>query len=87
MADRITALTIVHEVLPTLLEWVAHLDLVGVDRIVAFTHPVRDRSDALLDRLAQIGAPVIRRDAPGPPIETLAHAAASRDLAAARSSA
>jgi hypothetical protein len=64
MSDRITAVTMMRDEAPALLEWVAFQDAIGIDRIVVYTNDCRDGTDAMLDRLGQIGAPVIRRDNP-----------------------
>ena len=64
MSERVTALTMMRDEAPALLEWVAFQELIGFDRIVVFTNDCRDGTDAMLDRLAEIGAPVIRRDNP-----------------------
>ena len=64
MTDRITAVTMMRDEAPALLEWVAFQDAIGIDRIVVYTNDCRDGTDAMLDRLGQIGAPVIRRDNP-----------------------
>jgi hypothetical protein len=64
MSDRITAVTMMRDEAPALLEWVAFQDVIGIDRIVVYTNDCRDGTDAMLDRLGQIGAPVIRRDNP-----------------------
>jgi hypothetical protein len=63
MSDRITAVTMMRDEAPALLEWVAFQDAIGIDRIVVYTNDCRDGTDAMLDRLGQIGAPVIRRTA------------------------
>lgn len=84
MSERITALTLMRDEAPALLEWVALQEIVGFDRTFVYTGECRDGTDAMLDRLAQIGAPVMRRD-----IARLADAApmagalraAERDLA------
>ncbi len=41
---------------PYILEWVAHNQAIGADRIVVFSNNCSDGSDALLDRLDEIGA-------------------------------
>jgi hypothetical protein len=64
MSDRITAVTMMRDEAPALLEWVAFQDAIGIDRIVVYTNDCRDGTEAMLDRLAEIGAPVIRRDNP-----------------------
>jgi hypothetical protein len=64
MSDRITAVTMMRDEAPALLEWVAFQDAIGIDRIVVYTNDCRDGTDAMLDRLGQIGAPVIRRNNP-----------------------
>lgn len=69
MADRITALTMMRDEAPSLLEWVAFQEVIGFDRIVVYTNECRDGTDAMLDRLSQIGARVIRRDNPVAPDE------------------
>jgi hypothetical protein len=66
MAERITALTMMRDEAPALLEWVAFQDVIGIDRIVVYTNDCRDGTDAMLDRLGRIGAPVLRRDNPVP---------------------
>lgn len=69
MADRITALTMMRDEAPSLLEWVAFQEVIGFDRIVVYTNECRDGTDAILDRLSQIGARVVRRDNPVAPDE------------------
>lgn len=84
MANRITALTMMRDEAPALLEWVAFQDVIGIDRIVVYTNDCRDGTDAMLDRLGQIGAPVIRRDNPASADEKpqpQALRAAQKDLA------
>jgi len=66
MSERITALTMMRDEAPALLEWIAFQEVIGVDRIVVYTNDCHDGTDAMLDRLGQIGAPVIRRDNPVP---------------------
>jgi len=60
MSERITALTMMRDEAPALLEWIAFQDVIGFDRIVVYTNDCRDGTDAMLDRLGQIGAPVRR---------------------------
>ncbi|MDG4648500.1 glycosyltransferase family 2 protein [Roseibacterium sp. SDUM158017] len=67
MGQRITALTMMRDEAPSLLEWIAFQEVVGFDRIVVYTNDCRDGTDAMLDRLARIGVPVLRRDNPVPP--------------------
>jgi hypothetical protein len=84
MSDRITAVTMMRDEAPALLEWVAFQDVIGFDRIVVYTNDCRDGTDAMLDRLAQIGAPVLRRDNPVRPRakpQPQALRAAQKDLA------
>lgn len=84
MAERITAITMMRDEAPGLLEWVAFQQVIGVDRIVVFTNDCRDGTDRMLDRLTQIGVPVIRRDNPVPPDgkpQPAALRAAEKDLA------
>jgi hypothetical protein len=69
MSERLTALTMMRDEAPALLEWVAFQELIGFDRIVVYTNDCRDGTDAMLDRLSLIGAPVIRRDNPAGPDE------------------
>ncbi len=64
MPERITALTIMRDEAPALLEWVAWQQTIGVDSIIVYTNDCCDGTDAMLDRLAAIGAPVLRRDNP-----------------------
>ncbi|MDA3888128.1 MAG: glycosyltransferase family 2 protein, partial [Allgaiera sp.] len=40
---------------PFILEWVAHNLAIGVDEIVIFSNDCTDGSDALLDRLHEMG--------------------------------
>jgi hypothetical protein len=84
MSDRITAVTMMRDEAPALLEWVAFQDVIGIDRIVVYTNDCRDGTDAMLDRLGQIGAPVLRRDNPASADEKpqpQALRAAQKDLA------
>jgi hypothetical protein len=84
MPDRITAVTMMRDEAPALLEWVAFQDVIGIDRIVVYTNDCRDGTDAMLDRLGQIGAPVLRRDNPASADEKpqpQALRAAQKDLA------
>jgi hypothetical protein len=53
MSDRITAVTMMRDEAPALLEWVAFQDAIGFDRIVVYTNDCRDGTDAMLDRLAR----------------------------------
>jgi hypothetical protein len=81
---RITVLTMMRDEAPALLEWVAWQETIGVDRIVVYTNDCSDGTCAMLDRLAAIGAPVLRRDnpvAPGGRAQRFALRAAQRDPA------
>ncbi|MCU4653691.1 glycosyltransferase family 2 protein [Roseibacterium sp. SDUM158016] len=83
MTERFTALTMMRDEAPSLLEWVAFQQVIGFDRIFVYTNDCRDGTDAMLDRLTQIGAPVTRRDNPVPPDgkpQPLALRAAQKDL-------
>jgi hypothetical protein len=64
MAETFTALTMMRDEAPALLEWVAFQEEIGFGRIVVYTNDCRDGTDAMLDRLGRIGAPVVRRDNP-----------------------
>src|SRR6056297_965865 len=52
---RFTALSMMKDEGPGLLEWVAHHRLAGFDRIVVFTNDCTDGTDAMLDRLEAMG--------------------------------
>jgi hypothetical protein len=64
MAERFTALSMMRDEAPALLEWVAFQEVIGFDRIVVYTNDCRDGTDVMLDRLRWIGVPVLRRDNP-----------------------
>lgn len=84
MAERFTALSMMRDEAPALLEWVAFQEVIGFDRIVVYTNDCRDGTDAMLDRLGQIGAPVLRRDNPvaeGEKPQPMALRAAQKDVA------
>ncbi len=50
-----TIITMMKDEAPFLLHWIAHHRLIGFDRIVVFTNDCSDGTDAMLDRLQQMG--------------------------------
>jgi hypothetical protein len=52
---RHTLLSMMKDEGPDLLEWVAHHRLIGFDNICVYTNDCRDGTDAMLDRLEQMG--------------------------------
>ncbi|QXT40829.1 glycosyltransferase family 2 protein [Gymnodinialimonas ceratoperidinii] len=50
-----TIVTMMKDEAPFLLHWIAHHRIIGFDRIVVFTNDCSDGTDALLDRLEQMG--------------------------------
>lgn len=52
---RFSILTLMKDEGPRILEWLAYHRLIGFDRIWIYTNDCRDGSDALLDRLAEMG--------------------------------
>lgn len=61
-----TLLSMMKDEAPALLEWVAYHRHIGFDRICVYTNDCSDGTDALLDRLAEMGE-VRRFDNPVPP--------------------
>ncbi len=61
-----TILTMMKDEAPFLLHWIAHHRLIGFDRIVVFTNDCGDGTDAMLERLAQMGEVIHQRN-PVPP--------------------
>ncbi|WP_224815711.1 glycosyltransferase family 2 protein [Hasllibacter sp. MH4015] len=57
-----TILTMMKDEAPFLLHWIAHHRLIGFDRIVVFTNDCSDGTDAMLDRLAELGEVVHHRN-------------------------
>ncbi|MEJ6389496.1 glycosyltransferase family 2 protein [Gymnodinialimonas ulvae] len=54
MAGRVI-ITMMKDEAPFLLHWIAHHRLLGFDHIIVFTNDCSDSSDAMLDRLAEMG--------------------------------
>jgi hypothetical protein len=48
-------ITMMKDEAPFLLHWIAHHRLLGFDRIIVFTNDCSDGTDAMLDRLAEMG--------------------------------
>lgn len=57
-----TVVTMMKDEAPFLLHWIAHHRLIGFDRIVVFTNDCSDGTDALLDRLEEMGEVIHRRN-------------------------
>ena len=57
--SRVTVLTMMRDEVPSLLEWVAFQQEIGVERIVVYTNDCRDGTDAMLvvqvDAMHEIG--------------------------------
>jgi hypothetical protein len=83
MSDRITAVTMMRDEAPALLEWVAFQDAIGIDRIVVYTNDCRDGTDAMLDRLARSARRSSAGTIPRPPTKPQPQALreAQKDLA------
>lgn len=64
---QITVLSCLRDEGPFLLEWVAFNRLIGADRMVIYTNDCRDGTDAMLDRMADMGLGILRRDNPAGP--------------------
>jgi len=64
---RVTALTMMRDEAPALLEWVAFQKLIGIERIIVYTNACRDGTDAMLDRLARMDEGILHRRNPVAP--------------------
>ncbi|MFO6462986.1 glycosyltransferase family 2 protein [Jannaschia sp. KMU-145] len=67
---RITVVTCLRDEGPFIVEWLAHLRALGVDRVLAYSNDCRDWTAALLDALSPAGVTHVPqgdiRDTPGP---------------------
>lgn len=67
LVTQITILSCMRDEGTALLEWVAYQRLIGAERIVVYTNDCRDGTDAMLDRMAEMGLGVLRRINPVQP--------------------
>lgn len=61
-SDSVTVVTAMKDEGPFIVDWLAHMRVIGADQILVFTNDCSDGTDSILDALAPAG--VIRRDNP-----------------------